>query len=159
MKPLLLLLVFVLPFAVTAQKVTKVTEPITGQSWWITNQVNIGRSGLSPLAAYFRSSPDGPLIYLNPVTMEPISMADVAVIVTSTDTVIAHPTSVQDGTSTTTREYRISREDLEKLIKSPVLKVSLTRFDGAEVVTVPERNQYKLMEWVKAFLQETSSEK
>lgn len=86
-------------------------------------------------------------------------MADVAVIVTSTDTVIAHPTSVQDGTSTTTREYRISREDLEKLIKSPVLKVSLTRFDGAEVVTVPERNQYKLMEWVKAFLQETSSEK
>ena len=85
-------------------------------------------------------------------------MADVAVIVTSTDTVIAHPTSVQDGTSTTTREYRISREDLEKLIKSPVLKVSLTRFDGVEVVTVPERNQYKLMEWVKAFLQEESSD-
>ena len=156
MKPLFLFLTL-LPFGLKAQKVTKVTEPITGQSWLITNQVNIGRPGLSPLAAYFRSSPDGPLIYLNPVTMEPISMADVAVIVTSTDTVIAHPTSVQAGTSTNTREYRISRDDLEKLIKSPVLKVSLTRFDGTEVVTVPERNQYKLMEWVKAFLQEETS--
>jgi hypothetical protein len=157
MKPLsffLLLLPFLLPFALKAQKVTKITEPITGQYWWITNQVSLGRPGLSPLTVYLRSSGQGALIYFNPSTMEEIGAADVAVIVTTTDTVIARSTGVQPGNlSTYAREYRITSEDLNKLSKSPVLKVALTCFSQTEVVMVSEKNKDKLMQWVKALLQ------
>lgn len=154
MKPFFLLL-SLLPFAVKAQKVTKITEPITGQSWWITNQVNLGRPGLSPLAVYLRSSSQGALIYFNPSTMQEIGTADVAVLVTTTDTIIARSTGVQPGNlSTYAREYRITNDDLIKLSNSPLLKVALTCFNQTEVVDVSEKNKNKLMEWVKAFLLE-----
>lgn len=152
-----LLLFLLLPVALNAQKITKETEPITGQSWWITNEVILGRPGLSPLIAYFRSTPQGALIYLNPKSMEIIGTADIAVMLTATDTVIARSTGVQMANlSTYWREYRITRSDLEKLAQSPVLKVTLTHFDGIEEVAVPDKNQPKLMLWAKALLQETS---
>ena len=156
MKPILLL-VLLLPFALTAQKVKKVIEPITGQYWWITNSVSLGQPGQSSLSAYLRSSSQGTFIYLNPVTMEAIGAADIAVILTATDTIIARSTGWQPGNlSTYSREYRVTRSDLEKLTQSPVLKVSLTYFDGTEVVTVPEKRQHGLMLWAKALLQDAA---
>lgn len=154
----LLLLAFLLPFVLSAQKVTKETEPITGQHWWVTNEANLGRIGLSPLYAYFRSAPQGTLLYLNP-TATAIGSADMAVILTAADTVVARSTGMQIATEMTYwKEYRITRSDLEKLAKSPVLKVVFTYAYGTQAATVPEKDQPDLMLWAKAFLQEVRGE-
>jgi hypothetical protein len=155
MKKVFIVLVFGIPLASGAQKITRDIRPDNHQVWLVTDDVDLNFRILQSGAIFAHFRAQGPDIFLYISGAGQLSPRDYAYFITDEDTVMIYSTGTQPGGwngNNPYHEYQMTKEALTYLAAHPVKTVVVSHYGGWQSTNIPQKDQNKLQPYCAAVL-------